>query len=517
MTVDVKEGYKKTKIGFIPTDWSVEKIDTIVSRYQLGGNYENAESGEGLPLIKMGNIGRGKISLKKVAYVPNELDYDSDHILKDGDLLFNTRNTLDLVGKVSLWNNELPVALYNSNLMRLEFKAEKVESSAFMNFIFNSITGINQLRRFATGTTSVAAIYTKDLMKYLVPLPPLPEQEKIAEILTSVDETIESTRNVIEQTKKVKQGLLQELLTKGIGHTKFKKTEIGEIPEEWEIAQLQALGTDDQPIIKAGPFGSALKKEFYVSEGYKIYGQEQVISGDWSIGDYYIDDQKFQSLKNYEVKSGDLLISLVGTAGKLLLLPEGIPKGIINPRLLRISVDKNRLIAQYLKYYLESPLVRNELSNSENVGTMGILNAGKGQDEAAKTLKDLEDLADDLVKEEQAHMKSGLTKTAHGIYKILEAYKAKKEKESTEGSEKKDSKQQSVLSKLQQVAAEIDDLYQSDETAPQGWHLKEQMKKELRSMVRRIVHPLSKDGIENWKDIPDKVEQYALKHYVVEL
>jgi len=141
----------------------------------------------------------------------------------------------------------------------------------------------------------------------------------------------------------------------------------------------------------------------------------------------------------------------------------------------------------------------------------------KGQDEAAKTLKDLEDLADDLVNEEQAHMKSGLTKTAHGIYKILEAYKAKKDKESSEGSEEKDTKQESVLSKLQQVAAEIDDLYQSDETAPQGWHLKEQMKKELRSMVRRIVHPLSKDGIENWKDIPDKVEQYALKHFVVEL
>jgi type I restriction enzyme, R subunit len=140
----------------------------------------------------------------------------------------------------------------------------------------------------------------------------------------------------------------------------------------------------------------------------------------------------------------------------------------------------------------------------------------KGQDDAAEILKDLEDLANDLTEEEQAHMKSGLTKTAHGIYKILEAYKAKKQKESAEKTEKKGGATESTLSKLQIVAAEIDDLYQSDETAPNGWHQKEQMKKELRGTVRRIVHPLSKDGLENWKDIPDKVEQYALKHYVVE-
>ena len=74
-----------------------------------------------------------------------------------------------------------------------------------------------------------------------IPLPPLPEQQKIAEILTSVDVTIESTHKVIAQTKKVKQGLLQELLTKGIGHTKFKDTEIGRIP-----APGQRIGTARQ-------------------------------------------------------------------------------------------------------------------------------------------------------------------------------------------------------------------------------------------------------------------------------
>ena len=68
-----------------------------------------------------------------------------------------------------------------------------------------------------------------------IPLPPLKEQQKIASILSNVDELIQKTEQIIEQTQRLKKGLMQRLLTKGIGHTKFKKTELGEIPEEWNI------------------------------------------------------------------------------------------------------------------------------------------------------------------------------------------------------------------------------------------------------------------------------------------
>ncbi len=71
--------------------------------------------------------------------------------------------------------------------------------------------------------------------------PPLHEQRRIAEILSSVDEAIAATRAVIEQTGKVKQGVLERLLTKGIGHTRFKQTEIGEIPDGWELKPVDEL------------------------------------------------------------------------------------------------------------------------------------------------------------------------------------------------------------------------------------------------------------------------------------
>ena len=74
-----------------------------------------------------------------------------------------------------------------------------------------------------------------------IPLPPLSEQQKIADILTTVDDHISETEALIEKTKVLKQGLMQQLLTKGIGHTEFKDTEIGRIPVEREVKRLENI------------------------------------------------------------------------------------------------------------------------------------------------------------------------------------------------------------------------------------------------------------------------------------
>ena len=86
------------------------------------------------------------------------------------------------------------------------------------------------------------SINKNDLCEVEVPLPPLKEQQKIAEILSSVDAAIEKTEQVIAKTKEVKKGLMQQLLTKGISHTEFKQTELGEIPVQWQVKKLADLG-----------------------------------------------------------------------------------------------------------------------------------------------------------------------------------------------------------------------------------------------------------------------------------
>lgn len=151
-------------------------------------------------------------------------------------------------------------------------------------------------------------------------------------------------------------------------------SELAEMPEGWVWETLDRLSDGSKNALKAGPFGSALKKEYYTPFGYKVYGQEQVIRGNPWFGDYYINADHYQTLQSCKVTVGDVLISLVGTVGKVLILPEGIEPGIINPRLVKVSLHPVGMLAKYLKIFLESPSVRREFSHASHGGTMDILN-----------------------------------------------------------------------------------------------------------------------------------------------
>ena len=190
----------------------------------------------------------------------------------------------------------------------------------------------------------------------------------------------------------------------------FKQSEVGLIPEDWDALELNGLGATGRPVIKAGPFGSSLKKEFYVSDGYKIYGQEQVIKNDPFYGDYFINKERYSKLKSCKVLPGDILLSLVGTFGKVLVIPEKALKGIINPRLLRISVDKNKFHTKYISYFLRSTKAIGILESKLQGGTMGVLNASilksfqfplpptlKEQKAIATALSDVDELITGLV------------------------------------------------------------------------------------------------------------------------
>ncbi|MEM8520649.1 restriction endonuclease subunit S [Flavobacterium sp. PL12] len=218
-----KVNYKNSPVGLIPEDWEVKKFKDILKEGKLGGNYENSEANEGVPVMKMGNLGRGVVNLNKIQFLPDNEKYNEDDILKEGDLLFNTRNTLDLVGKVSMWRNELPFSLYNSNLMRMIFRVEDVGSNNFMNFAFNSHYLLSQLRGIATGTTSVAAIYGKDLNKIKFLLPSKEEQTAIANCLSTWDKAIATQTQLIAQKELRKKALANRLLTGNVRLKGFEK------------------------------------------------------------------------------------------------------------------------------------------------------------------------------------------------------------------------------------------------------------------------------------------------------
>jgi len=152
--------------------------------------------------------------------------------------------------------------------------------------------------------------------------------------------------------------------------------EFPQLPNDWKWVKIDKLTEYSQYAIKAGPFGSSLKKEFYVEKGYKIYGQEQVISGNANIGKYYVSLDKYNELISCRVKPFDILISLVGTVGKVLVLPENSENGIINPRLVKLSINKEYYSPYIFKYFFESYFLKSLYSIHTHGATMDVLNLG---------------------------------------------------------------------------------------------------------------------------------------------
>jgi type I restriction enzyme S subunit len=194
-------------------NWVMMKLGEILDTVQLGGNYPNSGTKSNHPLIKMGNLNRGKIDVTKLEFIKNDVFPSEKDRLHIGDVLFNTRNTLDLVGKVAIWEGELSEAYFNSNIMRLNFKQSYVASNYFMNFMLNTKALIDQLRGMATGTTSVAAINKRDLVNLNIPLPSLTEQNRIANILSDMDAEITTLETKLVKYKQIKQGMMRNLLT----------------------------------------------------------------------------------------------------------------------------------------------------------------------------------------------------------------------------------------------------------------------------------------------------------------
>src|SRR5262245_39566402 len=121
---------------------------------------------------------------------------------------------------------------------------------------------------------------------------------------------------------------------------------------KWLLVELEQVGVNEKGGLKRGPFGGAVKKEIFVSDGFKIYEQKNAIYNDFDLGTYFIDGSKFKELRGFSVEPDDLIVSCSGTIGKVAIVPPTARPGIINQALLRIRPDKKVILPIYLKRLL---------------------------------------------------------------------------------------------------------------------------------------------------------------------
>jgi type I restriction enzyme, S subunit len=126
------------------------------------------------------------------------------------------------------------------------------------------------------------------------------------------------------------------------------------LPHGWELLPLKDLMAGDKTAIKRGPFGSTIKKSFFASEGYKVYEQKNAIYDDATLGNYFVDPEKFDEMRDFEVKPGDFIVSCSGTIGRISRLPPNAQPGVINQALLKLTIDEGRVHPKYFLYLFRS-------------------------------------------------------------------------------------------------------------------------------------------------------------------
>ncbi len=210
--------------------------------------------------------------------------------------------------------------------------------------------GFNEAAVLASDRVAMPKVNRETLAEFPLPLAPAEHQRAIADFLDrktgAIDALIEKKERLIALLAEKRAALIHQAVTKGLDPTVPMKPSgipwIGDIPAHWQVLRLKTCVRE----AVAGPYGSSLTKAMYVESGFRVYGQQQVIPDDFTVGDYYISPDKFETMRRYEVRPGDLLVSVMGTIGRVAVVPANVEPGIINPRLvlyrLRAEVTSSR-------------------------------------------------------------------------------------------------------------------------------------------------------------------------------
>lgn len=347
-----------TEFGEIPSDWdfkSLKDICYIKGRIGWQGLRKDEFISEGPYLITGINFDRGRIIWNECYHITNERYEQAPEIqLKVGDVLMTKDGT---IGKLLYVDNLPDKASLNSHLFVMrpindsfisKYFYYHLQSEKFKKYIDNNKTG-----------STMPAITQAAMEKYKLILPTLEEQEKIASILSTVDEQIDNVDVLIKKNKDLKKGLMQTLLTKGIGHTKFKKTEIGEIPDEWEVKKIIDIATTT-----SGGTPSRAKKEYYENGIYPWVKTGELYNKYISETEEYITEDALKNSSAKLVQEGAVIIAMYGaTIGKLSIAKRSVTT---NQACCSIICNDNICYNEYLYYRLDF-----EKENIINLGAGG--------------------------------------------------------------------------------------------------------------------------------------------------
>lgn len=302
-----------------------------VATISRGGNFQKKDFTEqGKPCIHYGQIYTryGLFTDKTLTFINDECFAKQKYAEPNDIIMAVTSENIEDICKCVAWLGTEKVAVSGHSAIIHHSLDPK-----YLAYFFHSQHFFNQKRRLAHGTKVMEV--TPDTLKSIkLPVPPLEVQREIVRILDNF--TFLTTELAAELAARQKQYeyYRDKLLTP---KAEIKTVELGEVCT-----------------FVRGPFGGALKKEIFKPHGYAVYEQQHAIYRTLDFR-YFIDKKKFDELKRFSIKPGDMIVSCSGTIGKTFIIPEDALEGVINQALLKLT-PHDELNVFYLQYFFENTI-----------------------------------------------------------------------------------------------------------------------------------------------------------------
>ncbi|MFA5157736.1 MAG: restriction endonuclease subunit S [Patescibacteria group bacterium] len=327
-------------------EWKTVRLDSIFDIQQGKQVSESNRVGANQrPFLRTANVFWGKLSLKNLDHMNFTEAEETRYALRDGDILVCEGGD---VGRSTIWHNEIENCYHQNHLHRLR----KINNNTDENFVLRWLQYQIVDNKILTGranSTTIPNLSKSRLSELEITLPGVSEQKAISNVLTTTQGAIAGQEELIEKLKKLKKTMMQHLFTHGTKNEPTKMSEIGEIPESWEIVRLGDVGEVSYGIQAAV---ATLLKPI----GYKIITNKNITLSGEIIFDKvnYYQPKTSRELSSF-VEYGDVLLNWRSGSrehvGKTAIFA-GEEKILHSSFILKIRTNQKRMINKLLFYYI---------------------------------------------------------------------------------------------------------------------------------------------------------------------
>ena len=284
----------------------------------------------------------------------NAASYAHYQIVNVGDFAMNHMDLL------TGWVDISPYEGVTSPDYRVFTLADKEQIPEYYLRVFQMYYANRVFYAFGQGAANLGRwrLPRENFVRIEIPCPPIDLQKKIvdklAEDISKVDALIANQQAQIEKLKQYKQSLVTEIVTKGLNHSAQMRESglewIGQIPKDWVVTRIKYFIDNSDYGIKCGPFGSALTGKVIDNREILVYGQWNIVNGDYSIRRNTISKDDYESLASYKVEPNDILVSMMGTIGKCAIVPQNIAVGIMDSHVIKIRLNTHVILPSFFQY-----------------------------------------------------------------------------------------------------------------------------------------------------------------------